>query len=89
MFVAILGDIIGEPFEFDRGNKPKEFPLFSKSPTYTDDSVMTVAIANGFFKAGLEADEHTMKTAMITSMQLWGHRYPHVGYGGRFYKWLA
>ena len=30
-----------------------------------------------------------MKTSMITSMQLWGHKYPHAGYGGRFYRWLA
>ncbi len=54
MFVAILGDIIGESFEFDRGNKPKEFPLFSKSPTYTDDSVMTVAIAMDFSRQDLK-----------------------------------
>ena len=50
---------------------------------------MTVAICDGILKAGLDADENTMKTSMITSMQLWGHKYPHAGYGGRFYRWLA
>ena len=89
MFGAILGDIIGQPYEFDRGHKTKEFPLFCKNPRFTDDSVMTIAICDGILKAGLEADEQTMKTAMITSMQLWGHKYPHAGYGGRFYRWLA
>ena len=84
MFGAILGDIIGQPFEFDRGNKSKEFPLFCKNPRFTDDSVMTIAICDGILKAGLDADENTMKTSMITSMQLWGHKYPHAGYGGRF-----
>jgi hypothetical protein len=42
---------------------------------------MTIAICDGIMKAGLDADENTMKTAMITSMQLWGHKYPHAGYG--------
>ena len=89
MFGAILGDIIGQPYEFDRGHKTKEFPLFSKNPRFTDDSVMTIAICDGILKAGLDANENTTKTAMITSMQLWGHKYPHAGYGGRFYRWLT
>ena len=89
MIGAILGDIIGQPFEFDRGNKTKEFPLFCKNPRFTDDTVMTIAIGDGILKAGLDADENTMKISMITSMQLWGHKYPHSGYGGRFYRWLA
>ena len=45
---AILGDIIGSPYEFDRGNKTKDFPLFSRESNYTDDSVMTCAIAKAF-----------------------------------------
>lgn len=47
MYGAILGDIIGSPYEFDRGNKSKEFPLFSADSTFTDDTVMT--IAEGFY----------------------------------------
>ena len=45
MYGAILGDIIGSPYEFDRGGKTKEFPLFSNRSCYTDDTVMTVAVA--------------------------------------------
>ncbi len=89
MYGAILGDIIGQPYEFDSGNKSKKFPLFCKNPHFTDDSVMTIAICDGILKAGLDADENTMKTSMIKSMQLWGHKYPHSGYGGKFYLWLA
>ena len=89
MLGAIIGDIIGQPYEFDRSPKTKDFPLFCKKPRFTDDSVMTVAVCDGILKAGLDADENTMKTAIITSMQLWGHKYPHAGYGGRFYQWLA
>ena len=89
MYGAILGDIIGQPYEFDMGNKLKEFPLFSKNPRFTDDSVMTIAICDGILKAGLEADEDTMKASMIKSMHLWGNKYPHAGYGRKFYVWLA
>ena len=89
MFGAILGDIIGEPYEFDRSPKTKDFPLFCKEPRFTDDTVMTIAVCDGILKAGLDADENTMKTAMITSMQLWGHKYPNAGYGRKFYVWLA
>ena len=42
---AILGDIIGSPFEFDRGSRTKVFPLFSSESKFTDDTVMTVAVA--------------------------------------------
>lgn len=89
MYGAILGDIIGQPYEFSRGYKSKEFPLFSPNPCFTDDTVMTIAVCDGILKAGLDADENTMKTAIITSMQLWGHKYPNAGYGGKFYYWLA
>ena len=50
MFGAILGDIIGSPFEFDKGNKSKDFQLFSEGCTFTDDTVMTVAVAEALMK---------------------------------------
>ena len=45
MYGAILGDIIGSPYEFDRGSKTKDFPLFNNRSWFTDDSVMTIAVA--------------------------------------------
>ena len=89
MFGAILGDIIGQPYEFNRSPKTKNFPLFSKNPKFTDDTVMTIAICDGILKAGLDADENTMKSSMAKSMHLWGRRYQHAGYGMKFYLWLA
>ncbi|MGO4964140.1 hypothetical protein ACTQ4Z_10195 [Anaerovoracaceae bacterium Sow4_D4] len=46
MYGAILGDMIGAPYEFDRGNKTKDFPLFSRGSQFTDDSVMTIAVGS-------------------------------------------
>ena len=46
MYGAILGDIIGSPYEFDAGEKAKEFPLFSENSVWTDDTVMTIAVAD-------------------------------------------
>ena len=45
MYGAILGDIIGSPYEFDMGDKTKDFPLFNSRSYFTDDSVMTIAVA--------------------------------------------
>lgn len=86
MYGAILGDIIGSPYEFDRGNKSKEFPLFSEESTYTDDTVMTIAVAEAFMDA--PEDEAEIKMRLVASMQKWGHRYPGAGYGLRFCDWL-
>ena len=61
MYGAILGDIIGQPYEFDRGKKTKDFPLFCNTPRFTDDSVMTIAVCDGILNAGLTADEKIMK----------------------------
>ncbi len=44
MYGAIMGDIVGSRFEFDRGDKTKDFKLFTKESVYTDDTVMTVAV---------------------------------------------
>ena len=51
MFGAILGDIIGSPYEFNRGKKTKDFRLFSLRSHYTDDSVTTIAVAKAFMDA--------------------------------------
>ena len=56
MYGAILGDIIGSRFEFDRGRKSKEFAFFTGQSQYTDDTVMTVAVAEALMSAGKDAD---------------------------------
>ena len=89
MYGAILGDIIGSPFEFDRGDKTKEFDLFSKGCGFTDDSVMTIAIGEALLAVGTEATGKEIEVAVAANMQDWGRRYPHAGYGGRFRYWLS
>lgn len=69
---ALLGDMIGAPYEFDRGNKTKEFPLFSGEAGYTDDSVMTIAVAEALLDAraqGTEEDETAVKELLVRSMR--------------------
>lgn len=88
MFGAILGDMVGAPYEFDRGKKTKEFEFWNPRCQFTDDSVMTIAIADALIYAGTEATENEIKKAVIEAMQDWGHRYPNAGYGGRFRGWL-
>ena len=86
MYGAILGDIIGAPYEFDRGNKSKEFPLFCEESHFTDDTVMTIAVAEALLDSQFREDED-IRQALIQSMRKWGRKYPHAGYGGRFRQW--
>lgn len=88
MYGAILGDIIGSPYEFDMGDKTKTFPLFCEKSEFTDDTVMTLAVADGFLAAGADADDETVKRFIIHAMHKWGERYPNAGYGGNFSSWL-
>ena len=69
MLGAILGDIVGSPFEFDHNNyKHKDFPLLSEKSHFTDDTVMTVAVARGLIagqgnaqKTFAEVQQETLK----------------------------
>lgn len=88
MYGAILGDMIGSPYEFDMGNKSKEFPLFSEISTYTDDTVMTLAVAEVFLDNDLLMDEAIIRQRLIESMHKYGKLFPDAGYGGRFGMWL-
>ena len=89
MLGAILGDIIGSPYEFDfRNIKTTDFPLFSVRSEFTDDSVMTLAVAQALMETRGCADEDIC-AALVKRMQHWGRKYPDAGYGGRFAGWLA
>ena len=87
MIGAIMGDMIGAPYEFDMGNKTKDFPLFNRESQFTDDSVMTIAVAEALMDTIGKSDDE-IRTALVKSMQKWGRRYPNAGYGGMFYRWL-
>ena len=88
MYGAILGDIIGSPYEFDRGNKTKDFPLFSRNSKFTDDSVMTLAVADAFLSLPPQVSDEDIHRFLVRSMQTYGQAFPHAGYGGMFRRWL-
>jgi len=88
MLGAILGDIIGSPYEFDMNNiKTTEFPLFNQCSGFTDDTVMTIAVAEEL----MNGYGDTEKTAfeITKSMRALGHKYPQAGYGVNFSGWLS
>ena len=87
MFGAILGDMIGAPFEFDRGDKTKDFEMFTEATEFTDDTVMTIAVAEALMDT-MGQDDEAIKAALVRSMQKWGRKHPDAGYGGRFHGWL-
>lgn len=87
MYGAILGDIIGSPYEFDRGDKTTKFPLFNKESCHTDDTVMTIAVADALMSCYKRTDDE-IKHELVKSMQKWGKKYPNAGYGQMFYQWL-
>ena len=82
MLGALVGDIIGSVYEF-YNTKSTDFDLFCGASKFTDDSVMTLAIAKWL----VEDEAHTIHY-LIYCMQELGNCHPYAGYGGRFCGWL-
>lgn len=82
---AIIGDIVGSVYEF-HNIKTKDFPLFVERSRFTDDTVMTCAVADGLMYA-LENDSELLDT-LSDFLHNYGCAFPHRGYGGTFKKWL-
>lgn len=91
MFGAIIGDISGSRFEL-HNHKSKDFEIFDESCHPTDDSVMTLAVANALLKslpaAGEPWDLELVSNNAIRCMRELGRKYPDAGYGGNFRKWI-
>lgn len=83
MLGALAGDIIGSVYEF-RNSKSVDFELFTDASTFTDDSVMTLAVSRWL----MEDEAHTLQ-ALVRCMQELGNVHPDAGYGGSFMLWLA
>ena len=84
MLGAIIGDVSGSRFEWDN-LKSKDFDLLTYRCHPTDDSNMTLAVAQSILQA--DGDWRRLSALATTCMRDFGHRYPH-GYGGRFKQWL-
>ena len=99
MLGAIYGDIVGSVYEFNN-IRTKNFELFSDKSTFTDDSVMTLAVANALVIFDeMTRDENCLdapsknnlayfKEILISEMHKLGDKYPNAGYGGHFRFWL-
>lgn len=81
MLGAIIGDIVGSRFEFNN-IKTKDFELINKQSTFTDDTVLTIAVMDWL----VNAKERNEKTA-AEYLQKWARKYPYAGYGGMFSRW--
>lgn len=77
MLGAIAGDITGSVFEH-QPIKHSKFPLFSPESHFTDDTVLTLAIADSLLSG----------KSYAAALKQWGRRYPQAGYGQSFYQWL-
>ena len=77
MFGAIAGDVIGSVYEHYQ-IKTSDFPLFHRGCRFTDDTVLTVAIAHAILE----------QTDYASALMAYGRRYPDAGYGGSFYRWI-
>ena len=78
MIGAIAGDIIGSAYEFHR-TKHYDFQLFEVGSNYTDDTILTVAVADCLLH----------KKEYATTLKEYGNKYPYAGYGVRFRQWLG
>ena len=87
MLGAIIGDIAGSRFEW-HNIKSKDFELLShiKGCRPTDDSVMSIAIAQSILDSNGQYD--SLSKHAIKRMQEHGRLYPHAGYGGHFHRWI-
>ena len=74
---AIIGDVVGSFYEF-YNCKSTNIALFTSGTTFTDDTVMTIAVADWLLSG----------VPLQKTMPDWGTEYPNRGYGGMFYEWL-
>ena len=85
MIGAIIGDIVGSRFEFNN-HLSKEFEYLTRSCEFTDDTVMTCAVAQALMDSKEDFSDLPEKT--IAAMQRIGRQFPDCGYGAKFIQWM-
>lgn len=85
MLGAIIGDIVGSRFEF-HNHRSKDFKLFADDCFFTDDSVMTLAVAKAIMSC--KPDYSDLSEQAINCMQEVGRPYPNCGFGLGFLRWM-
>ena len=87
MIGAIVGDIVGSAYEFDN-IKTKKFPLFSAKSRFTDDTVMTCAVAESLMVYYDQDQVEDLSDVAARVFHQVGRPYPYCGFGGRFWRWM-
>ena len=77
MLGAIDGDVLGSNYEYDP-IKTKDFELLGADCFFTDDTVMTIAVADSLMNG----------RGYVKTLQMWARKYPGAGYGSWFNKWI-
>jgi len=85
MIGAIIGDIVGSIYEWNN-HSSKDFELFTEECFFTDDSIMTIAVAKALMES--KEDYSDLSEQAIKWMQELGRPYPDCGFGGSFYHWI-
>lgn len=88
MYGAIFGDIVGSSYEFRETEKTKLFRLFTEESRFTDDTVMSLAVAKALIEAGPSGDEKTVKERLVDNLVNFGRSFPDAGYGKMFKDWF-
>ncbi len=90
MLGAIIGDVIGSVYEWNN-IKRKDFSLFVDKSHFTDDSVMTVAIADALLSISDKdlGEDNIVREVIKEALVDYGRRYPNAGYGSRFKEWIV
>lgn len=100
---AIVGDVCGSIYEFNnhKTDEPEKIDLFNKNCTFTDDTVLTSAVAWYISQAEDRGAEHRFQSngdrirlyetfqGYSQCLWEWGNRYPGRGYGSKFRQWLS
>ena len=87
MLGAIIGDIVGSQYEW-QNNKSKSFTLFTGACRYTDDSLMTLAIAQAFTLRRGRWRDHDFQRFVTMKMVEMGRAHQASTWGESFYKWF-
>lgn len=87
MLGAIIGDIVGSVYEFE-GHKGKDFPFFHEEAEFTDDSILTLAIARAILDC--KGDMSLLRSRTVTRLKEYTKRYPYPmgAYGSLFWRWV-
>lgn len=88
MYGAIFGDIVGSSYEFRETDKTKLFRLFTEESQFTDDTVLSLAVAKSLIEAGPGGDETAVKEKLVNNLVNFGKSFPDARFEEHFKTWF-